>query len=615
MKRRVFHLVLLSGLLGMCLTCPAEDVSPRNKPKAAGQPAPATQPAEPLSPQAKVDRLCKYLHGEYRTIIEKDKDRVTRSLMVVSLSRVPGDETTATLFEIAAKENDAFVRAVAWECIFARAATLSDAQFRQFVAGTAGMLQAGTLKGDLRVHALAAMACAEPTPQAKAAFAQVFTKTNLLVPSDYPVIEALGDCLAEWKSRDVAEYLFAKFKTEDDFWRAECIIRIASANGAPDPRLNIYKDGSRVTKNRIVDDYARWWPEESRKWQELKGISPTRAQRLAAMSYVAAPEDPTRIDPDDRKWRTELELRAPHLRAFDVGLLVDATGSMGAALAWLRRDVKRLMNGFGVICLEPRIGLTFYRDFGDDFIAKTTPLTGDVALLTNALTQMTAKGGGDIPEAVLEGLQDCYARNQWSGNQNSRKAVILIGDAYPHENTQAECERLVRLAATRGFRLYAVKLMGPLGAPDLSAFDALSKAGGGCSLTASMFELNGLGQYPSPRGQRGIRPAMVQRPLGQANANAADGEVGANDPGSADPRYPARMGGQVGREVLAAVLTDAINPAFKERIHETAAVFWEMLLEDSPVEHRWEITPYRPVHTGTPARPVRPVDPQDQGRR
>ena len=50
-------------------------------------------------------------------------------------------------------------------------------------------------------------------------------------------------------------------------------------------------------------------------------------------------------------------------------------------LAWLHSDVKRLMNCIGLVCLEPRIGITFYRDHGDEFLVRTTPLTSRVDVL------------------------------------------------------------------------------------------------------------------------------------------------------------------------------------------------------------------------------------------
>src|SRR5688500_10943470 len=117
---------------------------------------------------------------------------------------------------------------------------------------------------------------------------------------------------------------------------------------------------------------------------------------------------------------------------------------MTPVLEWLQRDLAKMMQAFGTVALEPRIGITFYRDRHDRFVAMTKPLTGRIPDLLKVLSQMRAEGGGDIPEAVLDGLEDCLKKNPWTQQPKARKIIVLIGDAPPKEGTERECEELAK---------------------------------------------------------------------------------------------------------------------------------------------------------------------------
>ncbi len=152
-------------------------------------------------------------------------------------------------------------------------------------------------------------------------------------------------------------------------------------------------------------EYQAWWDKEKPNWKPLKARANARVDKLDAQ-YVPKVDMAATVDPTSKAWYKDLELRVPQLKTFSVGLLVDTTGSMNQALVWLRADVSRMMKAMGVIPgLEPQISVTFYRDFGDTFIAKTIPLTSRTDLLIRELNNMDAKGGGDIPEAIREALR------------------------------------------------------------------------------------------------------------------------------------------------------------------------------------------------------------------
>ncbi len=121
----------------------------------------------------------------------------------------------------------------------------------------------------------------------------------------------------------------------------------------------------------------------------------------------------------------------------DVVFVVDATGSMKDDVEKLRSEwIPRLVNALGEFG-DIRIGLLLYRDYVDSYRYRNIPVkffdfTRDMNVFTKNLNGFTIRGneGGDIPEAVYEGLYGALEFYAW--NQDAVKKIILIGDAEPH---------------------------------------------------------------------------------------------------------------------------------------------------------------------------------------
>jgi hypothetical protein len=121
----------------------------------------------------------------------------------------------------------------------------------------------------------------------------------------------------------------------------------------------------------------------------------------------------------------------------DIIFAVDTTGSMKNAMSNLRRELKdRLKTEFAQFG-PVRLGLVFYRDYGDDFNynglpVKTFPFTTDLEEFNRNLDSIIITGieGGDRPEAVYEALY--VALNLYPWDSSASRKVILIGDAEPH---------------------------------------------------------------------------------------------------------------------------------------------------------------------------------------
>jgi hypothetical protein len=133
----------------------------------------------------------------------------------------------------------------------------------------------------------------------------------------------------------------------------------------------------------------------------------------------------------------------------DVLFVVDATGSMG----WVLDEVKaRILDIAAVVrSLVPiaRFGLVAYRDKDDpDFVVKAQPLTYSTLKLQRFLGELSAEGGGNMFEAVYDGIRQGIEGSDW--RSGARRIVILVGDAPPDEDRLPAVVREVQRFAERG---------------------------------------------------------------------------------------------------------------------------------------------------------------------
>lgn len=201
--------------------------------------------------------------------------------------------------------------------------------------------------------------------------------------------------------------------------------------------------------------YKRWieWFKE----QSFTEIQPGEATPYVGGGQIMPPGEKI-ADTSEPKWRRDLELRRFHLDQLDVGLALDATGSMGRPLEWIKRDVVKMMRAFELISREPRIGVTLYRDHGDEYVTRNIPLTESAKDLQKRLAPAGPKGGGDIPEAVLEALVTMVKHQKWSPSPKARKVVVIMSDAPPQEKTLGTIEKFVNIWADRGFQFHCIKV-------------------------------------------------------------------------------------------------------------------------------------------------------------
>lgn len=158
-----------------------------------------------------------------------------------------------------------------------------------------------------------------------------------------------------------------------------------------------------------------------------------------------------------------LPFLVPSSNRVELAFVVDATGSMGDEMYFLKNDltdvVSRVMTANA--SLQIFTAAVFYRDEGDTYVVKHQEFTDDLDKTVKYIRAQSADGGGDYPEAVHTALKTTWTELQWSGAARTRIAFLLL-DAPPHYDEQiiADIHHSVREFASRGIKVIPIAASG-----------------------------------------------------------------------------------------------------------------------------------------------------------
>ena len=145
-----------------------------------------------------------------------------------------------------------------------------------------------------------------------------------------------------------------------------------------------------------------------------------------------------------------------------IAFMVDATGSMGDELEFLKMDLKKVIAEVQKTNTQLKISTAtvFYRDEGDEYVVKHSPFTEDINQTTEFISQQRADGGGDFPEAVDKALVQLN-QLQWQPEARTRIAFLVL-DAPPHNKPAviSSIQYSVKTAAASGIKLIPVVASG-----------------------------------------------------------------------------------------------------------------------------------------------------------
>jgi len=132
-------------------------------------------------------------------------------------------------------------------------------------------------------------------------------------------------------------------------------------------------------------------------------------------------------------------IRGLQKTGLDVVFVFDSTGSMGGIILEVKTRIRQLMKVVAYLVPNARLGLVTYRDLKkydlDDYeyTVKYLPLMKanreGLDKLEKFLRETEAYGGGDIPEAVITGIEAAIEKSGW--DKGTKKIIIVFGDAPP----------------------------------------------------------------------------------------------------------------------------------------------------------------------------------------
>ena len=191
------------------------------------------------------------------------------------------------------------------------------------------------------------------------------------------------------------------------------------------------------------------------------GLAEAQAAHAAALAELQAAQAraAARVPGDDLAPPTPPQPLPPRagairIRDLDLVFVMDTTGSMRPALADVQSSLLGIVRILARLAPSLRVGFVAYRDRGEAYVTRETPLLrvnqGNVTALLAFVQGLDAQGGGDDPEAVEAGLDVALAM-PWRPDADGR--IIVIGDAPVHPARVGQTLSMAAGFAASGTRL------------------------------------------------------------------------------------------------------------------------------------------------------------------
>ena len=118
----------------------------------------------------------------------------------------------------------------------------------------------------------------------------------------------------------------------------------------------------------------------------------------------------------------------------DVVFVVDSTGSMDWVIDEVQARIVDIVDVIRTLVPVSRFGVVVYRDVGSpSYVTQHQVLTFSLNKISRFLNHVSAEGGGDMQEAVYEGMRVATGKSGW--RLGAKRVIVLIGDAPPHQDT------------------------------------------------------------------------------------------------------------------------------------------------------------------------------------
>jgi hypothetical protein len=137
----------------------------------------------------------------------------------------------------------------------------------------------------------------------------------------------------------------------------------------------------------------------------------------------------------------------------DIVLVLDATDSMSPYIEQAKVRLHAILDVVTGLVPNARIGMVAYKDYGDEYgpeAVKVIPLGNDPQVIRKFIDEITAGGGGDIPEPIHEALNAATSTRRMGWNPRRKRVIILVGDSPVHTSGRLTAFRLAAEFAKEG---------------------------------------------------------------------------------------------------------------------------------------------------------------------
>lgn len=168
---------------------------------------------------------------------------------------------------------------------------------------------------------------------------------------------------------------------------------------------------------------------------------------------------------------------AQPVRSLDLALVIDATGSMGDEIEYLKAEIANIAEEVARTHpeIDQRYALVVYRDQGDAYVSRHFDFTPNLNRFTRHLNLQRANGGGDYPEAMDRAMLDA-AGLRW--RDEGARMLFLVADAPPHPEAMAQTLNTVEELRGQGVAMYPIAASGVADSAELVMRASAAISGG-----------------------------------------------------------------------------------------------------------------------------------------
>ncbi len=286
------------------------------------------------------------------------------------------------------------------------------------------------------------------------------TKEEIILPDAGKLTAGEVNDFSKWDYwKDIAVPILDQYKKTWKFFPDKRVsVQLTGFKNNPiiGKKLKLVDDKNEVIWESVTDNRgnAEFWISSL--------FNPNQNQNSAKYSIID--EDGNLLSNQMKEFRNGQNLirineNCINARPLDLVFVVDATGSMGDEISYLKSELLDVLKKVesNLKNTNVRYGSVFYRDSGDEYVTRKFDFSDHAENLITFIKKQDARGGGDTPEAVVEALETSIDELSWS-NGNSTKIMFLLLDAPPHLSDE-NIERLhqkIKLASKKGITIIPI---------------------------------------------------------------------------------------------------------------------------------------------------------------